>query len=201
MYLKQKCFVTINKFIHSIAPLQNVEFVCVTVSSPPLNYLKKILEVFLDQSFVLSPFQLNLYDAVTPFLCSPAVGLTAAAAAAAAATNAAIAEAMKVKKIKLEVMSSYHGSNTQHGADFENGDLSSSVGESPSTSSMTHTACRPGISKRLAIRHKWSGKTHCSLHLGVTYFSNVSSVTPCDQILRGGSHLLYAINHFSDIYY
>lgn len=114
---------------------------------------------------------------MTLFLCSPAVGLTAAAAAAAAATNAAIAEAMKVKKIKLEVMSSYHGSNTQHGADFENGDLSSSVGESPSTSSMTHTACRPGISKRLTIRHKWSGKTHCSLHLGVTYFSNVSSVT------------------------
>ncbi|KAI4903019.1 hypothetical protein NFI96_010058 [Prochilodus magdalenae] len=53
-------------------------------------------------------------------------GLTAAAAAAAAATNAAIAEAMKVKKIKLEVMSSYHGNNTQHG-DSENGDLSSSV--------------------------------------------------------------------------
>ncbi|KAK3568242.1 hypothetical protein QTP86_002009 [Hemibagrus guttatus] len=54
-------------------------------------------------------------------------GLTAAAAAAAAATNAAIAEAMKVKKIKLEVMSSYHANSTQHGADSENGDLSSSV--------------------------------------------------------------------------
>ncbi|XP_031442459.1 dachshund d isoform X2 [Clupea harengus] len=58
-------------------------------------------------------------------------GLTAAAAAAAAATNAAIAEAMKVKKIKLEVMSSYHGNNNHHhggGGDSENGDLSSSVG-------------------------------------------------------------------------
>uniref|UniRef100_A0A8C1Y0S4 Dachshund d n=1 Tax=Cyprinus carpio TaxID=7962 RepID=A0A8C1Y0S4_CYPCA len=68
-----------------------------------------------------------------PGLMSPGIipptGLTAAAAAAAAATNAAIAEAMKVKKIKLEVMSSYHGSNTQHGADPENGDLSSSVGD------------------------------------------------------------------------
>lgn len=60
-------------------------------------------------------------------------GLTAAAAAAAAATNAAIAEAMKVKKIKLEVMSSYHGNNNHHhggGGDSENGDLSSSVGKS-----------------------------------------------------------------------
>ncbi|XP_058886253.1 dachshund homolog 1-like isoform X6 [Acipenser ruthenus] len=55
-------------------------------------------------------------------------GLSAAAAAAAAATNAAIAEAMKVKKIKLEVMSSYHSSNNQHGADSENGDLNSSMG-------------------------------------------------------------------------
>ncbi|XP_068123944.1 dachshund homolog 1 isoform X5 [Hyperolius riggenbachi] len=54
-------------------------------------------------------------------------GLTAAAAAAAAATNAAIAEAMKVKKIKLEAMSNYHGSNT-HGADSDSGDLNSSVG-------------------------------------------------------------------------
>ncbi|XP_067300087.1 dachshund d isoform X2 [Pseudorasbora parva] len=66
----------------------------------------------------------------TDYLCGHLMltkGLTAAAAAAAAATNAAIAEAMKVKKIKLEVMSSYHGSNTQHGADSENGDLSSSV--------------------------------------------------------------------------
>lgn len=101
-----------------------------------------ILEAFLDHTPVLGPFELNPYDAVTPSFCPPAAGLTAAAAAAAAATNAAIAEAMKVKKIKLEVMSSYHGSNTQHGADSENGDLSSSVGESPSTSSMTHTACR-----------------------------------------------------------
>ncbi|ELW47899.1 Dachshund like protein 1 [Tupaia chinensis] len=54
--------------------------------------------------------------------------LTAAAAAAAAATNAAIAEAMKVKKIKLEAMSNYHASNNQHGADSENGDMNSSVG-------------------------------------------------------------------------
>ncbi|XP_052004744.1 dachshund homolog 1-like isoform X3 [Xyrauchen texanus] len=42
--------------------------------------------------------------------------------------NAAIAEAMKVKKIKLEVMSSYHGNSTHLSADSENGDLSSSVG-------------------------------------------------------------------------
>ncbi|XP_041699942.1 dachshund homolog 1 isoform X2 [Coregonus clupeaformis] len=55
----------------------------------------------------------------------PSSGLTAAAAAAA---TAAIVEAMKVKKIKLEVMSGYHGNANQHGADGENGDLSSSVG-------------------------------------------------------------------------
>ncbi|XP_038243838.1 dachshund homolog 1 isoform X6 [Dermochelys coriacea] len=64
--------------------------------------------------------------------CSPEhlarEGLTAAAAAAAAATNAAIAEAMKVKKIKLEAMSNYHASNNQHGTESENGDLNSSVG-------------------------------------------------------------------------
>ncbi|KAF3843336.1 hypothetical protein F7725_002185 [Dissostichus mawsoni] len=56
-------------------------------------------------------------------LLSP--GLTAAAAAAA---NAAIAEAMKVKKIKLEAMSGYHGNAIHHGMDVENGDLGSSVG-------------------------------------------------------------------------
>uniref|UniRef100_A0A8C6SJH2 Dachshund d n=1 Tax=Neogobius melanostomus TaxID=47308 RepID=A0A8C6SJH2_9GOBI len=48
--------------------------------------------------------------------------------AAAAAANAAIAEAMKVKKIKLEAMSGYHSSVNNHGPDGENGDLSSSVG-------------------------------------------------------------------------
>lgn len=73
-------------------------------------------------------------------LHSAPAGLTAAAAAAAAATNAAIAEAMKVKKIKLEVMSSYHGNNTQHGADSENGDLSSSVGESRSVTHIDRPA-------------------------------------------------------------
>uniref|UniRef100_A0A671RDB2 Dachshund homolog 1-like n=1 Tax=Sinocyclocheilus anshuiensis TaxID=1608454 RepID=A0A671RDB2_9TELE len=81
---------------------------------------------------VTSPENPHIMPHSVPGLMSPGIiphtGLTAAAAAAAAATNAAIAEAMKVKKIKLEVMSSYHGSNTQHGADLENGDLSSSVG-------------------------------------------------------------------------
>lgn len=36
---------------------------------------------------------------------------------------------MKVKKIKLEAMSGYHGNANHHGVDGENGDLSSSVGE------------------------------------------------------------------------
>ncbi|XP_030284851.1 dachshund d isoform X3 [Sparus aurata] len=58
----------------------------------------------------------------------PASEILSLTAAAAAAANAAIAEAMKVKKIKLEAMSSYHSNANHHGADGENGDLSSSVG-------------------------------------------------------------------------
>ncbi|XP_040281308.1 dachshund homolog 1 isoform X8 [Bufo bufo] len=81
---------------------------------------------------VTSPENPHIMPHSVPGLMSPGMipptGLTAAAAAAAAATNAAIAEAMKVKKIKLEAMSNYHSSNTQHGADSDNGDLSSSVG-------------------------------------------------------------------------
>ncbi|XP_056145198.1 dachshund d isoform X2 [Lampris incognitus] len=78
---------------------------------------------------VTSPENPHIMPHSVPGLMSPGMipptGLTAAAAAAA---NAAIAEAMKVKKIKLEVMSSYHGNANQHGVDGENGDLSSSVG-------------------------------------------------------------------------
>uniref|UniRef100_A0A8C8RNI0 Dachshund family transcription factor 1 n=1 Tax=Pelusios castaneus TaxID=367368 RepID=A0A8C8RNI0_9SAUR len=81
---------------------------------------------------VTSPENSHIMPHSVPGLMSPGIipptGLTAAAAAAAAATNAAIAEAMKVKKIKLEAMSNYHASNNQHGAESENGDLSSSVG-------------------------------------------------------------------------
>ncbi|XP_069826706.1 dachshund homolog 1 isoform X7 [Dendropsophus ebraccatus] len=81
---------------------------------------------------VTSPENPHIMPHSVPGLMSPGMipptGLTAAAAAAAAATNAAIAEAMKVKKIKLEAMSNYHSSNTQHGADSDNGDLNSSVG-------------------------------------------------------------------------
>ncbi|XP_066437360.1 dachshund homolog 1 isoform X7 [Eleutherodactylus coqui] len=80
---------------------------------------------------VTSPENPHIMPHSVPGLMSPGMipptGLTAAAAAAAAATNAAIAEAMKVKKIKLEAMSNYHSSNTQHGADSDNGDLNSSV--------------------------------------------------------------------------
>ncbi|KAE8626091.1 hypothetical protein XENTR_v10006498 [Xenopus tropicalis] len=81
---------------------------------------------------VTSPDNPHIMPHTVPGLMSPGMipptGLTAAAAAAAAATNAAIAEAMKVKKIKLEAMTNYHGSNNQHGADSDNGDLNSSVG-------------------------------------------------------------------------
>ncbi|XP_041858382.1 dachshund d isoform X2 [Melanotaenia boesemani] len=77
---------------------------------------------------VTSPENPHIMPHSVPGLMSPGMipptGLTAAAAAAA---NAAIAEAMKVKKIKLEAMSSYHSNANHHGADGENGDLSSSV--------------------------------------------------------------------------
>ncbi|XP_041662640.1 dachshund d isoform X2 [Cheilinus undulatus] len=78
---------------------------------------------------VTSPENPHIMPHSVPGLMSPGMipptGLTAAAAAAA---NAAIAEAMKVKKIKLEAMSGYHGNANHHGADGENGDLSSTVG-------------------------------------------------------------------------
>ncbi|XP_015243191.1 PREDICTED: dachshund homolog 1-like isoform X4 [Cyprinodon variegatus] len=78
---------------------------------------------------VTSPENPHIMPHSVPGLMSPGMipptGLTAAAAAAA---NAAIAEAMKVKKIKLEAMSGYHGNANHHGADGENGDLSSGVG-------------------------------------------------------------------------
>ncbi|XP_063282009.1 dachshund homolog 1 isoform X1 [Pelobates fuscus] len=80
---------------------------------------------------VTSPDNPHIMPHTVPGLMSPGMipptGLTAAAAAAAAATNAAIAEAMKVKKIKLEAMTNYHGSNNQLGGDSDNGDLNSSV--------------------------------------------------------------------------
>ncbi|KAJ8256085.1 hypothetical protein COCON_G00199490 [Conger conger] len=76
---------------------------------------------------VTSPENPHIMPHSVPGLMSPGIipstGLTAAAAAAA---NAAIAEAMKVKKIKLEVMSSYHSGS--HQPDSENGELNSSVG-------------------------------------------------------------------------
>nr|XP_020464892.1 dachshund homolog 1-like isoform X2 [Monopterus albus] len=76
---------------------------------------------------VTSPENPHIMPHSVPGLMSPGMipptGLTAAAF-----FYAAIAEAMKVKKIKLEAMSSYHSNANHHGADGENGDLSSSVG-------------------------------------------------------------------------
>ncbi|XP_068123941.1 dachshund homolog 1 isoform X2 [Hyperolius riggenbachi] len=79
-------------------------------------------------------------------------GLTAAAAAAAAATNAAIAEAMKVKKIKLEAMSNYHGSNT-HGADSDSGDLNSSVGSSDGSWEKEKLQSLPTQGSQASVNH------------------------------------------------
>lgn len=96
-------------------------------------------------------------------LCPSSPGLTAAAAAAA---NAAIAEAMKVKKIKLEAMSSYHSNANHHGADGENGDLSSSVGERAYSHTNTLTQIResllPTVDK-LRTPAAWRKKTSTKL--------------------------------------
>uniref|UniRef100_A0A8C6YT16 Dachshund family transcription factor 1 n=1 Tax=Nothoprocta perdicaria TaxID=30464 RepID=A0A8C6YT16_NOTPE len=73
---------------------------------------------------VTSPENSHIMPHSVPGLMSPGI------IPPTAATNAAIAEAMKVKKIKLEAMSNYHANNNQHGADTENGDLNSSVGKS-----------------------------------------------------------------------
>uniref|UniRef100_A0A8C6Y5J5 Dachshund family transcription factor 1 n=1 Tax=Naja naja TaxID=35670 RepID=A0A8C6Y5J5_NAJNA len=77
---------------------------------------------------VTSPENSHIMPHSVPGLLSPGI-IPPTAAAAAAATNAAIAEAMKVKKIKLEAMSNYHPNNNQHAAESENGDLNSAVGK------------------------------------------------------------------------
>uniref|UniRef100_A0A8C9TKZ3 Dachshund c n=1 Tax=Scleropages formosus TaxID=113540 RepID=A0A8C9TKZ3_SCLFO len=98
---------------------------CTNASSRPGRPPKRTQSVTSQENPHIMPH--SVPGIMSPGIIPP-TGLTAAAAAAAA--NAAIAEAMKVKKIKLEAMSSYHSSNTQHGADSENGDPNSTVGES-----------------------------------------------------------------------
>ncbi|XP_054871033.1 dachshund d isoform X1 [Amphiprion ocellaris] len=95
---------------------------CTNASSRPGRPPKRTQSVTSSENPHIMPH--SVPGLMSPGMIPP-TGLTAAAAAAA---NAAIAEAMKVKKIKLEAMSSYHGNANHHGADGENGDLSSSVG-------------------------------------------------------------------------
>ncbi|KAM4699988.1 dachshund homolog 1 isoform 4-T4 [Discoglossus pictus] len=106
---------------------------------------------------VTSPENPHIMPHTVPGLMSPGMipptGLTAAAAAAAAATNAAIAEAMKVKKIKLEAMGSYHGSNNQHGADSDNGDLNSSVGSSDGSWDKEKLQSLPTQGSQTSVNH------------------------------------------------
>ncbi|KAG8586188.1 hypothetical protein GDO81_005290 [Engystomops pustulosus] len=110
---------------------------------------------------VTSPENPHIMPHSVPGLMSPGMipptGLTAAAAAAAAATNAAIAEAMKVKKIKLEAMSNYH-SNTQHGADSDNGDLNSSVGSSDGSWEKEKLQSLPTQGSQTSVNHALPGQ-------------------------------------------
>ncbi|XP_063282010.1 dachshund homolog 1 isoform X2 [Pelobates fuscus] len=106
---------------------------------------------------VTSPDNPHIMPHTVPGLMSPGMipptGLTAAAAAAAAATNAAIAEAMKVKKIKLEAMTNYHGSNNQLGGDSDNGDLNSSVGSSDGSWDKEKLQSLPPQGSQTSVNH------------------------------------------------
>ncbi|XP_075447140.1 dachshund homolog 1 isoform X2 [Ascaphus truei] len=104
---------------------------------------------------VTSPDNPHIMPHTVPGLMSPGMipptGLTAAAAAAA--TNAAIAEAMKVKKIKLEALTNYHGSNNQHGADSDNGDLNSSIGSSDGSWDKEKLQSLPTQGSQTSVNH------------------------------------------------
>ncbi|XP_023684800.1 dachshund homolog 1-like isoform X2 [Paramormyrops kingsleyae] len=93
---------------------------CTNASSRPGRPPKRSQSVSSQES---PHIMLNSVPSLMSSAVIPPAGLTASAA-----TSAVISEAMKVKKIKLEIMSSYQSGGKYHGADSENGDLSSSVG-------------------------------------------------------------------------
>ncbi|XP_041055065.1 dachshund homolog 1-like isoform X2 [Carcharodon carcharias] len=114
---------------------------------------------------VTSPENSHIVPHTVPGLMSPGM-IPPTAAAAAAATNAAIAEAMKAKKIKLEAMNSFHGNSNQHGTESENGDMNSSIGssdgswdkeklQSPTAPSTQGSVSLPPLSSQhnLAVNH------------------------------------------------
>ncbi|KAM4699989.1 dachshund homolog 1 isoform 5-T5 [Discoglossus pictus] len=136
---------------------------------------------------VTSPENPHIMPHTVPGLMSPGMipptGLTAAAAAAAAATNAAIAEAMKVKKIKLEAMGSYHGSNNQHGADSDNGDLNSSV-----------DAFTPVTEEEVSQLLFFSPSANCQVDLSLSQLRRLAHLNPalpdiCNTSLISGLEL------------
>ncbi|XP_010573551.1 PREDICTED: dachshund homolog 1 [Haliaeetus leucocephalus] len=96
---------------------------------------------------VTSPENSHIMPHSVPGLMSPGI------IPPTAATNAAIAEAMKVKKIKLEAMSNYHANNNQHGADSENGDLNSSVGSSDGSWDKEKLQSPPTQGSQASVNH------------------------------------------------
>uniref|UniRef100_A0A8B9Q067 Dachshund family transcription factor 1 n=1 Tax=Apteryx owenii TaxID=8824 RepID=A0A8B9Q067_APTOW len=96
---------------------------------------------------VTSPENSHIMPHSVPGLMSPGI------IPPTAATNAAIAEAMKVKKIKLEAMSNYHANNNQHGADSENGDLNSSVGNSDGSWDKEKLQSPPTQGSQASVNH------------------------------------------------
>ncbi|XP_071196074.1 dachshund a isoform X3 [Salvelinus alpinus] len=103
---------------------------CTNASSRPGRPPKRSLGVAMQESSRLLPHSVHgllspgLLSSMSPgvFMCCPA-GLTAAA----------MAEAMKLQKMKLMAMNNLHGAGSQNGTESENDELNSNAGGSESS--------------------------------------------------------------------
>ncbi|XP_064827582.1 dachshund homolog 2-like isoform X1 [Oncorhynchus masou masou] len=127
---------------------------CTNASSRPGRPPKRSLGVAMQESSRLLPHSVHgllspgLLSSMSPgvFMCCPA-GLTAAA----------MAEAMKLQKMKLMAMNNLHGAGSQNGTESENDELNSNTGgsesswdkeklQSPPSSGAAHSLGHAGLS-------------------------------------------------------
>uniref|UniRef100_A0A8C7CMI0 SKI/SNO/DAC domain-containing protein n=1 Tax=Oncorhynchus kisutch TaxID=8019 RepID=A0A8C7CMI0_ONCKI len=165
---------------------------CTNASSRPGRPPKRTQSVTSSENPHIMPHSV-------PGLMSPGT-FPSSGLAAAAAANAAIAEAMKVKKIKLEVMSGYHGNANQHGADGENGDVSSSVGESvivPFAHTHTHARDVAGI-RTFPTASPDSHLSHV-LSLELPFMMMPHPLIPCSLPPASVTMAMSQMNHLSTI--